>query len=88
MWERRACKVLGADRSTIQYKLRRHDQASLEMAIKDICQTRVRYGYRRVHVILQRDGWQHNIKKIYRIYKEMGLQLRVPLRRVPPAVDG
>ena len=45
---------------------------------------RVRYGYRRVHVMLQRDGWQHNVKKTYRIYKEMGLQLRnkTPKRRV------
>ena len=45
---------------------------------------RVRYGYRRVHVMLQRDGWQHNVKKTYRICKEMGLQLRnkTPKRRV------
>ena len=45
---------------------------------------RVRYGYRRVHVMLQRDGWQHNVKKTYRVYKEMGLQLRnkTPKRRV------
>jgi putative transposase len=33
------------------------------MAIKEICETRVCYGYRRVHVMLQRDGWQHNVKK-------------------------
>lgn len=84
MSQRRACQVLEADRSTIQYKLRRYDQASLEIAIKEICETRVRYGYRRVHVMLQRDGWQHNVKKTYRIYKEMGLQLRnkTPKRRV------
>ena len=84
MSQRRACEVLEADRSTIQYKLRRYDQASLEMAIKEICETRVRYGYRRVHVMLQRDGSQHNVKKTYRIYKETGLQLRnkTPNRRV------
>ena len=46
--------------------------------------TRVRYGYRRVHVLLKRDGWPVNQKRIYRLYKEMDLQLRnkVPKRRV------
>jgi putative transposase len=44
----------------------------------------VRYGYRRVHVLLRREGWAVNAKRIYRLYKELGLQLRnrVPKRRV------
>jgi putative transposase len=44
----------------------------------------VRYGYRRVHVLLRRDGWSVNVKRIYRLYKELGLQLRnkTPKRRV------
>ena len=52
--------------------------------IKEICQTRVRYGYRRVHVLLRREGWEINHKRTYRIYKELGLQLRnkTPKRRV------
>lgn len=43
-----------------------------------------RYGYRRVHVLLDREGWGINIKKVYRIYKELGMQLRnkTPKRRV------
>lgn len=41
-----------------------------------IAETRVRYGYRRIHVLLRREGWQVNPKQIYRLYKEMGLQLR------------
>ncbi|NOJ35357.1 IS3 family transposase [Agrobacterium vitis] len=55
-----------------------------ELKIKDICQTRVRYGYRRVHVLIRRDGWAVNPKKTYRLYKAMDLQLRnkVPKRRV------
>ena len=46
--------------------------------------TRVRYGYRRVHVLLQREGWSGNIKRTYRIYRDLGLQLRnkTPKRRV------
>ena len=44
----------------------------------------VRYGYRRVHVLLDREGWGINVKKVYRIYKELGMQLRhkTPKRRV------
>ena len=44
----------------------------------------MRYGYRRIHVLLRREGWQVNTKKIYRLYREFGLQLRnkVPKRRV------
>ena len=81
---RRACKVLKFDRSTYQYKSRRHDPASLKARIEEICETRVRYGYRRGHYVLRREGWEVNPKRVYRIYKEMGLQLRnkSPKRRV------
>tara|TARA_R110002126_G_scaffold288768_2_gene442886 strand:- start:44254 stop:44502 length:249 start_codon:yes stop_codon:yes gene_type:complete len=72
------------DRSTNHYKSRRTDPAALKKRIKEISETRVRYGYRRVHFVLQREGWSVNAKKTYRIYKEMGLQLRnkTPKRRV------
>jgi putative transposase len=63
---------------------RERDQAAVAKRIKEICETRVRYGYRRVHVLLAREGWGINVKKVYRIYKEFGLQLRqkTPKRRV------
>jgi putative transposase len=81
---RRACHVFLLDRSTYHYKSRRPGQAALEQRIKDICQTRVRYGYRRVHVLLRREGWHINQKRTRRIYRELGLQLRnkTPKRRV------
>jgi putative transposase len=81
---RRACGVLEFDRSTYRYRSRRPDQAGLEARIKEICATRVRYGYRRVHVLLRREGWDVNIKRTHRIYNELGLQLRnkTPKRRV------
>lgn len=81
---RRACEVLRIDRSLYTYRARRGDQAALKQRIKQICETRVRYGYRRIHVLLRREGWEVNPKRIYRLYKEMGLQLRnkVPKRRV------
>jgi putative transposase len=81
---RRACKVLRFDTSTYHYKSLRTGQAPLERRIKEICETRVRYGYRRVHVQLRRDGWKLNMKKTRRVYSELGLQLRNkhPKRRV------
>ena len=81
---RRACRVLEVDTSTYHYKSRRHDQAGIEARIREICTTRVRYGYRRVHVFLRREGWDVNAKKVHRIYNELGLQLRnkTPKRRV------
>ena len=81
---RKACDALRVDRSLYHYKGKRGEQAGLKLRIKQICETRVRYGYRRVHVLLRREGWDVNPKRIYRLYKEMGLQLRnkVPKRRV------
>jgi len=81
---RRACRVVEFDTSTYHYKSRRPEQADLEKRIKEICQTRVRYGYRRVHVLLRREGWRINQKKTRRVYRELGLQLRnkTPKRRV------
>ena len=81
---RRACSVLMFAPKSYRYKSKRPDQAPLENRIKEICETRVRYGYRRVHVLLRREGWHVNIKKVRRIYNELGLQLRnkTPKRRV------
>lgn len=81
---RRACAVLEFDTSSYHYKSCRPDQAPLAARIKTICETRVRYGYRRVDVLLRREGWHVNQKRIRRIYNELGLQLRnkTPKRRV------
>ena len=64
------------DTSTYHYKSRRTGQAALERRIREICETRVRYGYRRVHVLLRREGWTINMKKTRRIYSEVGIRLR------------
>ena len=81
---RRACGLIRFDPRTYRYRFRRPDQAAIEQRIRDICQTRVRFGYRRVHVLLRREGWDINAKKTYRICKELGMQLRnkTPKRRV------
>jgi putative transposase len=81
---RRACDVLKAERSSYHYKSRRGDQANLKKRIKEIAEARVRYGYRRIHVLLVREGW----KRVRRLYREMSLQLRskTPKRRVKAAL--
>lgn len=81
---RQACRALRFDTSTYHYKSRRAGQAGLERRIREICEARVRYGYRRVHVLLRREGWLINPKRTYRIYRELGMQLRkkTPRRRV------
>lgn len=81
---RKAFGAIAFDRSTFHYKSRRTDQAAVANRIREICETRVHYGYRRVPVLLELEGWAINIKKTYRIYRELGLQLRnkAPKRRV------
>jgi transposase InsO family protein len=81
---RRACSVLQAERSSYHYRGKRRPQAVLSKRIKEIAETRVRYGYRRIHVLLRREGWRVNAKRVWRLYREMGLQLRnkAPKRRV------
>jgi putative transposase len=67
---------LPVGRSTYHYRSRRAGQAQLTARIKEIAATRVRYGYRRIHLLLGREGWRVNPKRVYRLYREVGLQLR------------
>ena len=72
------------DRSTCHYRHRRPEQASLRKRIRELSEARVRYGYRRIHVLLRREGWTINHKRTRRLYREEGLQLRrkTPKRKV------
>jgi putative transposase len=81
--ERRACEVLRFGRSSQRYKSRRDPQIYLRMRLKDLAQTHVFYGYRRLHILLLREGWRINHKRTYRLYTEEDLTMRVkkPKRR-------
>ena len=68
--------MLRRPRSVYYYKSRKDEQAALRMRIKDIAQARVSYGYRRIHVLLLREGWKVNHKRVYRLYKLEGLMMR------------
>ena len=58
---------MGFGRSTFHYQFRCIDQAEVAKRIREICETRVRYGYRRVHVLLRQEGWMVNQKRTRRI---------------------
>lgn len=81
--ERRACRASGFGRASHRYKSRRDPQVALRMRLKELAETRVRYGYRRLHVLLRREGWQVNHKTVYRLYSDEGLSIRTqsPKRR-------
>lgn len=64
-------------RASYHYKSVARDASALSLRIKEITQVRVHYGYRRVHVLLRREGWQDNHKRVYRLYREQGLSLRL-----------
>lgn len=74
--ERRACKVLQVDRSTVRYQSKRVDDGDLREAIKRVSRERRRFGYRRIHIMIEREGHKVNHKKLRRIYAEEKLQVR------------
>jgi putative transposase len=75
--ERQVCFALQVDRSSFRYCSVAADDSALRLRIREISQTRVHSGYRRVHVMLKREGWRDNHKRIYRLYREQGLSLRL-----------
>jgi transposase InsO family protein len=78
--ERRACQVLGQPRSTQRYRARvKDDQPSLLAAMERLVRAHPRYGYRRIHAMLVREGWRVNRKRVHRLYRQQGY--RVPQKR-------
>jgi putative transposase len=74
--QRQTCAVLNMSRSVYGYRSQARDVKPLVARIKEITATRVHYGYRRVHVLLRREGWKDNHKRVYRLYRNEGLSLR------------
>jgi len=76
MSERRACAVVGADRKSVRYRSCRSDDGDLRSRLRELVQQRRRFGYRRLHILLRRDGVAINRKKTQRLYREEGLTVR------------
>ena len=74
--ERRACLILGVDRSSHRYRSRRPDDAALRGRIRELAHERRRFGYRRLFILLRRDGEASGRNRIYRLYREEGLSVK------------
>ncbi len=74
--ERRACSIVGADRTSVRYRARRGDDAAVRARLRELAAERRRFGYRRLHILLRRDGLAINRKKTQRLYREEGLTVR------------
>lgn len=72
----RACGLVGISRALYDYRSRRTDGAALRERICTLAGEKRRYGYRRIHVLLRREGWQVNRKRTYRLYRNAGLAVR------------
>jgi len=65
--ERRVSRLSVMARASLQYRSRRDPQEVLRMRLRELEASRVRFGYRRLTVLLRREGWQVNAKRIYRL---------------------
>ena len=80
--ERHACRLLGLGRSTHRYRTRRNERdAALRARLKELAGKRMRFGYRRLTAMLLREGMPANHKRVYRLYREEGLAMRIRQRR-------
>ena len=74
--ERRACTIVGADRTMIRYQAQRPPELDLRAQIRDLANARRRFGYRRLFILLRQSGEPSGINRIYRLYREEGLSVR------------
>ena len=76
MSERRACSLIAADRTMIRYRSRRPPETELRTRLRELANQRRRFGYRRLFILLRREGEPSGINRIYRLYREEGLTVR------------
>ena len=74
--ERRACSMIGCVRMTVRYRTQRPDDGALRERLRALAQERRRFGYRRLHVLLRREGHVVNHKRLFRVYREERLMVR------------
>ena len=79
--DRRACRLLELARSSFRYTPVVRDERALTGRLKELAFSRVRFGYRRLLVMLKREGWNVGRRRVYRLYKALGLAVRSKIRR-------
>lgn len=78
---RRACSLSGIAACSLRYQSRRVDEPQLRSRLKELAEERPRFGYRRLHVLLRREDFAVNHKRVFRLYQEEGLKLRPKKRK-------
>ena len=77
--ERRGSRLLPMARASLRYQGHRDPQEALRIRLRELAAARVRFGYRRLTVLLRRDGWRGDAKRIYRLYTAEGLTVRTKI---------
>lgn len=85
--QRRACSLASIPTCSLRYQSRREDALALRERLKELAQERPRFGYRRLHVMLLREGWKVNHKRVLRLYREEALKLRPKKRKRATSVQ-
>jgi len=83
----RACGLAGISRSLYRYESKRPDDTELTERLTALAGQKRRYGYRRLHVLLRREGWRINRKRTYRVYRAAGLMVRRRKRKRIAGID-
>jgi putative transposase len=78
---RRACRLLRLNRASWYDRRHGRDDTAIRLRIRELAQARPRFGYLRLHVMLRRESWVVNRKRVHRIYREEGLTVRLTRRR-------
>jgi len=73
---RRACELMELDRATRLFRRHRSEDQPLRVRLRELAEARRRFGYRRLQILLEGEGWQVNHKRVYRVYVEEKLSLR------------
>lgn len=84
--ERRACQLLGLSRSVLHYVTQRVEDG-LQARLIELAGERRRFGYRRLHILVEREGFEVNHKRVHRLYREAGLAVRRRRKRQRVAVE-
>src|SRR3546814_3259132 len=79
---RRACRLTGLDRSTFRYPKRVGGDDVLRTRLRELAGERRRFGYRRLGILLAREGLEADHKQVFRLYREEGLAVRTPRGRM------